>query len=85
MELCDHINVCELCEDMEACDNASVLINDIGEIISMIRSDMQDDTSRIISIDNNDNITISITSNVTEQDHEKHTDCRDYTRKIFGN
>ena len=55
---------------MEVCDNAPVLINDIGEIISMVRSCAQKDTSRIISIDDNDNISISMTPNVTEQDHE---------------
>ena len=70
LELCDHADVCEPCEDGEVCDNAPVLINDIGEIISMVRSGTQNDTSRIISIDNNDNISINMTPNVTEQDHE---------------
>ena len=70
LELCDHADGCEPCEDMEVCDNAPVLINDIGEIISMARSCAQKDTSRIISIDDNDNISISMTPNVTEQDHE---------------
>ena len=69
-ELCDHINVCEPCEGMEVCDSTPVLINDIGEIISMVRSDTQNDTSRIISIDNNKDTTISMTLSVTEQDHE---------------
>ena len=36
LELCDHADRCEPCEDMEVCDNAPVLINDIGEIISMV-------------------------------------------------
>ena len=70
LELCDHANVCEPCEDMEVCDNAPVLINDIRKIISMVRSGTQKYTSRVISIDNNDNISISMTPDVTEQDHE---------------
>ena len=70
LELCDHADGCEPCEDMEECDNAPLLINDIGEIISMVRSWTQKDTSRIISIDDNDTISISMTPNVTEQDHE---------------
>ena len=64
LELCDHADGCM--EDMEVCDNASVLINDIGEIISW----SEVDTSIIISIYDNDNISISMTPNVTEQDHE---------------
>ena len=36
----------------------------------MVRSYAQKDTSRIISINDNDNIFISMTPNVTEQDHE---------------
>ena len=36
----------------------------------MVRSCAQKDTSRIISIDDNDNISISMIPNVTEQDHE---------------
>ena len=70
LELCDHADGCEPCEDMEVCDNAPVLINGIGEIISMVRSCAQKDTRRIISIDDNDNISISMIPNVTEQDHE---------------
>ena len=66
LELCGHADVCEPCEDMEVCDNAPVLINDIGEIISMVRSGTQKDTSGIISIDNNDNISISLTPNFIE-------------------
>ena len=69
LELCYHADVCEPCEDMEVCDNAPVLTNSIREIMSMVRSDTQKDTSGIISIDNNDNISISITPNITEQDH----------------
>ena len=38
LELCDHTDVCEPCEDMDICENAPVLINDIGEIISIVRS-----------------------------------------------
>ena len=70
LELCDHADGCEPCEDMGVCDNAPVQINDIGEIISIFRSCAQKDTSRIISIDDNDNISISMIPNVTEQDHE---------------
>ena len=70
LELCDHADGCEPCEDMEGCDNAQVLINDIGEIISMVRSCAQKDASRIISIDDNDYISISMIPNVTEQHHE---------------
>ena len=70
LELCDHADECEPCEDMEVCDNAPVQINDIGEIISMVRSCAQKDASRIILIDDNDNISISMIPNVTEQDHE---------------
>ena len=32
LELCDHVDVCEPCEDMEVYDNAPVLINDIGKL-----------------------------------------------------
>ena len=70
LELCDPADGCEPCEDMEVCDNAPVLINDISLIISMVRSCAQKDTSRIISIADNDNISISMIPNVTEQDHE---------------
>ena len=70
---------------MEVCDNAPVLINDIGEIISMVRSDTQNDTSRIISVDNNDNITISMTPNVTEQDHESIQNTETRREKSFEN
>ena len=69
LELCDHADGCEPCEDMEVSDNAPVLINDIGEIISMVRSCAQKNASRIISIDDNDNISISMIPNGTEQDH----------------
>ena len=70
LELCDHVDVRELCEDMEVCDSAPVLINDIGEIISRVRSGTQNDTSRIISVDNNKSISISMTPKVNEQDHK---------------
>ena len=70
LELCDHADGCEPCEDMEVCDNAPVLINDIGEIISMVKSCAQKDTSRIFSVDDNNNISISMIPNATEQDHE---------------
>ena len=70
LELCDNVDGCEPCEDMEVCGNTLVLINDIGEIISMVRSCAQKDTSRIILIDDNDNISISMIQSVIEQDHE---------------